>query len=264
VQVRFVWEVGDYRLQEASTDGQVGVWLIPNTWGSRSTEPLRDHSALFRTFAATAETPVAILNFANQYGLLGGPAVKFFGVLAEEESSRAEPIERWLTEIQLMRTAIALWDSRDEPGALVREGHALEEIAERLHWLDEGQAGAWGSPAARLRQDAVIDRVRKNPYAVAMFTLQSVINTCLASHLKVSIEHGARDNFPLTLEPDSLRTALWLQFAQSVEDRIRYRQCAVCNKWFEISTGPKGSRKHRRYCSDACRMKAYRKRQDEA
>src|SRR5207248_2238099 len=39
--------------------------------GARVYDPLRDHHALFREFAATPPTPEGVLAFAGQYGALG-------------------------------------------------------------------------------------------------------------------------------------------------------------------------------------------------
>lgn len=66
----------------------------------------------------------------------------------------------------------------------------------------------------------------------------------------------------LYLVPRSLLGAMWLQFAQAVAGNKSYRQCEYCRKWFEVSL--EASRPTRLYCSNACRFKAYRKRQEDA
>jgi hypothetical protein len=40
--------------------------------------------------------------------------------------------------------------------------------------------------------------------------------------------------------------------------KLENRECAICGNQMEIS--PVGFRKNRRYCSDACRQKAWRER----
>jgi hypothetical protein len=57
----------------------------------------------------------------------------------------------------------------------------------------------------------------------------------------------------------NLRTALWLQLADAVVNNRTIERCLVCKRWFEVS--PEASRSHKRFCSDACRVKAYRDRQ---
>jgi hypothetical protein len=59
-----------------------------------------------------------------------------------------------------------------------------------------------------------------------------------------------------------MATALWLQLADAVVNQRDYARCRVCAKWFELS--PEASRSHRRFCSDACRVSAYRGRQSLA
>ena len=71
-----------------------------------------------------------------------------------------------------------------------------------------------------------------------------------------------RDRLGLYIVPEGLIGALWLQFARAVERDARFRQCAECTTWFEVSPGR--GRTDKQFCSTACRTKAYRKRQAEA
>jgi hypothetical protein len=65
----------------------------------------------------------------------------------------------------------------------------------------------------------------------------------------------------LRIVPQSLVSALWIQLAKAIEGDRKYRECDVCGTWFEVS----GDRRaDARFCSNACRFKAYRQRQDEA
>jgi hypothetical protein len=57
----------------------------------------------------------------------------------------------------------------------------------------------------------------------------------------------------------NLRTALWLQLADAVVNNRTIERCLVCKRWFEVSA--EASRSHKRYCSDGCRVRAYRDRQ---
>jgi hypothetical protein len=63
--------------------------------------------------------------------------------------------------------------------------------------------------------------------------------------------------FETIVAPADLLSALWLQLADALETRRDYKQCAECGKWFSVlSQGGKP----REYCSEACRIRAYRKR----
>jgi hypothetical protein len=65
-------------------------------------------------------------------------------------------------------------------------------------------------------------------------------------------------------EPDSLLSAAWLQFAVAIDGDKEHRQCQrqACGKWFELS--PEVNRADKLFCSDVCRMRAYRQRQATA
>src|SRR5262249_241124 len=63
-------------------------------------------------------------------------------------------------------------------------------------------------------------------------------------------------------DPDSLGSALWLQFAEAVAAGTRFRQCNACGEWFALPRH--GARITREYCSDACRVRTYRQRQERA
>jgi hypothetical protein len=62
----------------------------------------------------------------------------------------------------------------------------------------------------------------------------------------------------LVLEPINLLAALWFQFAGAIDGATSFSPCQECSAW--IDTVPGSNRPDKIYCSDACRMRAYRKR----
>ena len=62
----------------------------------------------------------------------------------------------------------------------------------------------------------------------------------------------------ICIRPTTLLNALWTQLAQAVDGRQSLRTCVECKKWFAIESDR--GRSDKEYCSDACRMRAYRKR----
>jgi hypothetical protein len=62
----------------------------------------------------------------------------------------------------------------------------------------------------------------------------------------------------LCIRPETLLDALWTQVAQAVDGSQSLQNCFVCKQWFTIKSGE--GRSDKKYCSDACRMRAYRKR----
>ena len=102
--------------------------------------------------------------------------------------------------------------------------------------------------------------IRSGP---ALHCMQSLINEHL--HHRASphlLWEQSRDRLGLYIVPEGLIGALWLQFARAVERDARFRQCAECTTWFEVAPGR--GRTDKQFCSNACRTKAYRKRQAEA
>ena len=74
-------------------------------------------------------------------------------------------------------------------------------------------------------------------------------------HLKQASED---DKLSMVLVPNDLLAAIWLQLAQAITKNYGFRQCDECLTWFEVAPG-KG-RPEKRFCSNACSMRAYRKR----
>jgi hypothetical protein len=178
-----------------------------------------------------------------------------------------------------MRALLALWEmiqSRDTRALSkhIRWGkdkHGVEALRYNSH-PDRQPGGRPAPPDERLAQ--VIDsgalpdpKARKlegdDLIAVARSYMQSVIN----GHLKEEVSgmlhsEGPRDRLALHLVPTSLSGALWLQFASAIGGDKAYRCCSECQTWFEVSPGV--ARRDRRVCSDACRTRAWRARQEQA
>jgi len=66
----------------------------------------------------------------------------------------------------------------------------------------------------------------------------------------------------LNVGPKNLCTAAWLQFANETTGRLDFRRCAKCGRWFPFS--PQTAKREQIFCSQSCRSKSYRARQDEA
>jgi hypothetical protein len=66
----------------------------------------------------------------------------------------------------------------------------------------------------------------------------------------------------LCLGPENLLDALWLQLAIALDRSESLQACVECGKWFAIKSGR--GRSDKEFCSDACRMRAYRRRKGSA
>jgi hypothetical protein len=62
----------------------------------------------------------------------------------------------------------------------------------------------------------------------------------------------------LCIRPRSLINALWAQFLLAIDGNVNLGACVQCRKWFTLEPGR--GRSDKEYCSNACRMRAYRKR----
>ena len=74
----------------------------------------------------------------------------------------------------------------------------------------------------------------------------------------------ARRRPELTYVPGGLLEAMYLQFAQAIGQgkRPQYRQCPVCERFFEVARG--AARSNRKACSGTCRTYLYRRRMARA
>jgi hypothetical protein len=62
----------------------------------------------------------------------------------------------------------------------------------------------------------------------------------------------------LCIRPRSLLQALWAELLLAIDGNVNLAGCVRCRKWFTIEAGR--GRSDKEYCSNACRMRAYRKR----
>jgi hypothetical protein len=62
----------------------------------------------------------------------------------------------------------------------------------------------------------------------------------------------------LCIRPVTFQEALWAQFVLAIDGNVNLRACVQCRKWFTLEAGR--GRPDKKYCSNACRMRAYRKR----
>jgi hypothetical protein len=182
-------------------------------------------TGLFRTFAET-EIPDGILRFANAFGFLGSPYT-----------------------IRVQRPSI------DAPGSI---GMGSIGSGESPHdWIGEISA---------VRETVkLFDALRGTASGQKWNELQEIINGKIKQHRSYPRllweRAGNQRRLRLRFQPASLIGAIWIQFALGVEGNRDYRQCEQCRTWFEVAAE---KREGAKFCSDACRFKAYRNRQKDA
>jgi hypothetical protein len=67
-----------------------------------------------------------------------------------------------------------------------------------------------------------------------------------------------RESMTLRIVPETLLAALWFQCARVLTLNPTFRACMDCGKWFELL--PDKRRKQAIYCTDRCKVAAYRHR----
>ncbi len=203
-----------------------GEFLIPQSDNILKFRPLEGNSAAFMDYAHCYDSASNTVNFVTEYGLPG----------EESPSSDLWLLMRSTKRIQggagLMRDAVGVWDDAKQKN----------DFGELLLLFNRGRL-----PESRddFDYDALIDQSR-----------------ALTS---VKLRHrGDRDGPPLlSMVPEDLEAALWLQFGQAVSANSQLQRCAVCPTWFSYGTGT-GRRKSAHYCTDRCRKAAHRNRKEAA
>jgi hypothetical protein len=259
-------------------------FYLVRTGGGESTNPPYDpftETGLYRNFADTPATREGILDFANRYGWLG-VGVNIDEPVPDEPNSynlaNGEPEETWYREIATMRHLIGLWENAGGSGHHTNKSW----LSEFIHWKGPDKNGedrhpfrevVYRAPAfgfAKHRPLMIFDERRDSErfsksgdlvlparYALVMRVDSKVAQYRCAPRL--ILEDPAKPP-KLRLVPENLIGALWVQFQQAITGNRRYEQCQQCNGWFEIAA----KREETKFCSNACRFRAYRERQKEA
>jgi hypothetical protein len=78
----------------------------------------------------------------------------------------------------------------------------------------------------------------------------------------VALVNDGGTGFRIGVKPPNLGAAVWLQFVRETEGSFDLLQCPECGRWFKCF--PEQIKTPRVFCSQACRSKVYRRRQEEA
>jgi hypothetical protein len=277
----------------AYDDIRVRVLTYPSAdVGAREYAPLRSEPALFMTFAKTEPTEESILAFANRYGALGVRAEGHLTPMAageEWKKARAPLLERgrivfgnpaelfdtWKSEIWWMSRTVRLWQ--------ILQSNDPEEIARHVKWrehprgvyrvmyhVDSSIAEPKRGTSENFITIGVIEphmNVLNLRYGEASRPARQYIASCINRQLASVVSphldwETDGDVLHLHFAPRNLIGAIWLQFAFAVAGKSEFRGCKACGRLFEVSQA--ASRSDKLFCSDACRVSAYRERQEQA
>jgi hypothetical protein len=240
--------------------------------------------ALFRVLAETPPEQDDILDFANRYGNLG-TETKLFpakGTMGKQAGAVIGSfLDSWRGQIGSLRRLCGLWDliHRQDLAALAcyfiwQESPDWPAVHFNSHPEPfTPEAPPLGHDVVResipfdASEPGLIESHRTGDVLLpAKLYLQGVLDQHLnhaSDDVKVAMAWDSRREQPtLGYWCPTLISAVWLQFATAVNENLTYGRCRECGKWFEVA--PKAARVTRRFCSTACRSKAYRERQEKA
>jgi hypothetical protein len=291
-RLQFDWRVASkgYRWISAASQGspaksprQALVPVEPESAAESTAPSLPPEPALFRAFAEVMPDKEHILAFANRHGDLGTGGE--FIPTKRADSPSGSPLQGtlltvWQNQIADMQRLTGLWDllqneDRERLALYVRWKQAKDGMA--VVFDSHPTAGKGTPPLGFHRARAVIASSDTRPELLETFPVDDPVLpgwVYLQREIDLHLHHvadeiptrmvwnGKRNRPALGLVAPTLLAAVWLQFADAVSNDRTYSRCRECGKWFEVA--PDAARTHRRFCSNGCRSKAYRQRQDRS
>ncbi|PQO38885.1 hypothetical protein C5Y96_03160 [Blastopirellula marina] len=228
------WSEGQSSIDEFS--GQPRLYLEPVIYAYRKYHPF-DIPGLFRIFADLKPQLEPMLQFADEYGHLGTH-------FAEPEDE-LEPGEEVKTDAQRRQWEEEIIQDRIVWDPLHHWQNAIKEMRSCVKLWSQVQKGT----AKKTDESRLVAGVNRAIQAHAC-------------HVQLESSISSPSGYRLTYFPRNLLGAMWIQFAQALAENQDFRECEACERWFQVTRGK--NRKSRIHCSDACKSKSYRSRQEKA
>jgi hypothetical protein len=223
---------------------------------------------IHRTFAGIDFTQSHnILKFANKYGLLGGDHTIWPLIFLNQNTSptmHGESLASWKNLGKELKSLIYVWDMIEK-----RDIRNLEKVIiwdknmEGVNYESEDKSvRTWlasnpSDPNKIKYQPGILSNwVPGDVIGPAIYYVCREVNKNLGSKFSYAILPFV--NNELCIKPDNLDAAIWFSFAREVSGRIKFALCARkgCSEWFQRYDA------RQQYCSDACKMAAYRERKE--
>lgn len=276
---RFTWSVnrGGYTWAKSKTDKNI---LIET--GDRRPHwyhPDNKSKAYFMELLDTQGNPDAIVEFANQFGFLGFSQEH----IIDGKMVLGECIEDWQKAVQETDKIILLHDAlrsdikqassndtQESSDGKQELPDNTQKLSEFIHW-DGKNAVLYKHPATG--EEWTISSTDYRPLSMLRWQqgdlvepakdVLSLLITEFMQQQRISAEMIWRQNSKPLLRPVSttLLGFIWLQLARVMEIGATYRHCKECEDWFLIWEG--GRPASRKYCSNTCRSRAYRRNQKD-
>ena len=188
---------------------------------------------LYLRFASERPTPSLILEFANRYGLLSYEKSHF----CVRRCAASELVPTFDRHVVGMKPV---------PELLFVTGEKASD------WLSAFEH-------ARFKFRDLPDLQAAGGFAAMSAFLNDGYNCMMGGSLTYQVRMDEQTGQVRSeLIASSLQNLLEIQWGMSLAAGIIHRQCAECPAWFSVHPG--SGRPEKQYCSDACRMRAYRKR----
>jgi hypothetical protein len=184
---------------------------------------------LYLQFASISSRPGSILECANRFGFLGVPRWQRLKFKSSDRLWR-----EWYSDKNIKSQQPKLIDVHLESAT------SWLETLEGLRYFMRN----W----SKMGNQSVGKRTLLGGYT-------EWFEPDLNLHLEIDNETGGVLGHAVA---QNLQDLLWTQWGLSVLADTRHSQCAQCEKFFSIQPG--SGRANKQFCSDACRMKAYRLR----
>jgi hypothetical protein len=136
------------------------------------------------------------------------------------------------------------------------------EFANKNGLLTKGEENEtvdqWAYNITQMRKAiSMWEHVREKNPAVFAKTYRRLC-PCPENNFKHLLQEDPPGTLKWYLEPENLLAAMWFQFSGAIDGVTSFSTCAECSVL--IDTVPGSNRPDKIYCSDACKMRAYRKR----
>ena len=213
-------KINNYRFGVFSESLVGQDFFIPRSDTFSQIEPLKKNSAAFLEFAECWDSTQNVTRFVNNYGVLNDK----LPIRPLDEYSLS--VSRILNSALKMHTAVRLW----EKGIEKSDFEDLYSYFNTTIFTDKKDGSDWAKSDPSMSE--VYVKLRRNQDRMGLPYISIV--------------------------PEDLESALWFQFAQAVSGTQEFIKCVECPSWYEIAPG--AGRPEKKFCSDACRMRAYRKR----
>ena len=228
--------------------------------GYRVIDPLQsEYRALYLEFSQLDCSEASIVKFANDYGLLG--IAQSIVPRNSKVKVSGEPIAHWIECIKDLNFAVTLQQSINS--------NDTEKLSKFIKWQST-KDGYVCKVNCRYAKRVFLSK-KENAHLAelveindlvrpAKLLLADMVNFYVMQFVSTQLtwEDELFSDMAFKMVSKSLIGSIWMQLAYSISEDVQYRRCIECGKWFVVAKGERG--KKRKFCSDACKLKDFRRR----